>query len=29
LFAYSKKGDAYGMFEDYRVKNFEELAHSN
>jgi hypothetical protein len=29
LFAYSKKGDAYGMFEDYRVKNFEELAHAN
>jgi len=26
LFQYSKKGDAYGMFEDYRVKTFEDLA---
>jgi hypothetical protein len=26
LFKYSTKGDAYGMFEDYRVKSFEELA---
>ena len=26
LFSYSKKGDAYGMFEDYRVKTFEDLA---
>jgi hypothetical protein len=26
LFTYSKKGDAYGMFEDYRVKSFEDLA---
>ena len=29
LFTYSKKGDAYGMFEDYRVRNFEELARAN
>ena len=28
LFFYSKKVDAYGMFEDYRVKNFEDLARS-
>jgi hypothetical protein len=28
-FTYSKRGDAYGMFEDYRVKSFEELAHAN
>ena len=28
LFKYSTKSDAYGMFEDYRVKSFEELAHS-
>jgi len=26
LFKYSTKGDAYGMFEEYRVKTFEELA---
>ena len=26
LFTYSKKGDTYGMFEDYRVKTFEDLA---
>ena len=26
LFKYSTKGDAYGMFEDYRVKTFEDLA---
>ena len=26
LFKYSTKSDAYGMFEDYRVKSFEELA---
>lgn len=26
LFTYSTKGDAYGIFEDYRVKSFEELA---
>lgn len=26
VFTYSKKGDAYGMFEDYRVKSFEDLA---
>ena len=26
LFKYSTKGDAYGMFEDYRVKSFEDLA---
>jgi hypothetical protein len=25
-FKYSTKGDAYGMFEDYRVKSFQELA---
>ena len=29
LFTYSKKSDAYGMFEDYRVKNFEDLAQAN
>ena len=26
LFSYSKKGDTYGMFEDYRLKTFEDLA---
>ena len=26
LFSYSKKGDAYGMFEEYRVKTFGDLA---
>jgi hypothetical protein len=26
LFTYSKRGDNYNMFEDYRVRNFEELA---
>jgi len=25
-FTYSKKSDSYGMFEDYRVNNFKELA---
>ena len=25
-FTYSKKSDSYGMFEDYRVDNFKELA---
>ena len=29
LFKYSTKGDAYGMFEDYRVKSFEELAYAS
>ncbi len=28
LFKYSSRSDAYGMFEDYRVKSFEELAHA-
>jgi hypothetical protein len=26
VFTYSKKGDNYGIFEDYRVKDFRELA---
>ena len=26
VFTYSKKGDTYNMFEDYRVKSFQELA---
>jgi hypothetical protein len=26
VFSYSKKGDNYGIFEDYRVKDFRELA---
>jgi len=26
LFKYSTKSDAYGMFEDYRVNSFEDLA---
>ena len=26
LFTYSSKGDTYGMFEDYRVETFKELA---
>lgn len=26
VFTYSKKGDSYGMFEDYRVKDFRALA---
>jgi hypothetical protein len=26
VFTYSSKSDAYGMFEDYRVKDFRELA---
>ena len=29
LFTYSKKGDNYNMFEDYRVRSFEELALAN
>ena len=29
LFSYSKKGDTYGMFEDYRLKTFEDLALAN
>jgi hypothetical protein len=29
LFKYSTKGDAYGMFEDYRVNTFEDLARAN
>jgi hypothetical protein len=28
VFTYSKKGDTYGMFEDYRVKSFVDLAHA-
>ena len=29
VFTYSKKGDNYGMFEDYRVENFKELARAS
>jgi len=29
LFTYTKKGDNYNMFEDFRVKNFEVLALAN
>ena len=29
VFSYSKKGDHYGLFEDYRVKNFRALARAS